>query len=420
VTAPGLRLALVIAATEGGTGRHAAMLAAGCSQSGMHVTVLGPASARSLFPGPPPATAQSGDWYLPLEIASRVRPARDAAAVARLRRLLRRGRPDVVHAHGLRAAAIASLALALIPPGGPAARVTSAPGRRGRPPLVVTVHNAPPPGRGAALVYRMLERLAARRADAVLCVSPDLAQRMRRAGARDVGRAVVPAPPAPAPSAGAVAGARAGIAAGGRPVILAAGRLAPQKGLDVLLDAAARLRGRQSAPLLAIAGQGPLAGQLAARARAGGVDARFLGPRSDIPALLAVADVVVVPSRWEGQPLIVQEALRAARPLVASSVPGIAALTGEDAALLVPPADPAALAAAIASVLDDPALARRLEAAAAARAAALPAPADAISAITGVYAKLASALPRDGRAGGSRRKACQSGDDTGHRAQRRV
>ena len=75
--------------------------------------------------------------------------------------------------------------------------------------------------------------------------------------------------------------------------------------------------------------------------------------------LLAAADVVVVPSSWEGQPLIVQEALRAGRPLVASRAGGIADLTGADGALLVPPGDPKVLAAAVARLLDDPRGGRR-------------------------------------------------------------
>jgi glycosyltransferase involved in cell wall biosynthesis len=112
-----------------------------------------------------------------------------------------------------------------------------------------------------------------------------------------------------------------------------------------------------------------------------------------VPALLAVADVVVVPSRWEGQPLIVQEALRAGRPLVASRVGGIPALTGEAGALLVPPGDSGRLASAVASVLDDPVLSGHLATAAAARATALPSPSVAVDAAIAVYARLASNDP---------------------------
>lgn len=360
------RIAYVVATTAGGTGRHVAMLARGCADRGMVVSVFGPPAARAAF---------RGTSFAPVDIGDRPRPGRDAAAVLRLRRLIARGEPDVVHAHGIRAAAAAALAR---------------PRRSGRPgpALLVTVHNAAPPGALPGTVYRALEWLAARRADAVLCVCADLAERMRRAGARDVALAVVPAPPAAAPAAGAVEKARADIAAGGRPVVLAVGRYAPQKGFDVLVDAMSLLRDRDPAPLLAIAGDGPLAAQLARQARAVRADVRFLGPRSDVPALLAAADVAVVPSRWEGQPLIVQEVLQAGRPLVASRVGGIPALTGPDGALLVPPGDPAQLAAALRSVLDDPALSGRLAASAAARAAALPSPSDAIDAVAAVYARL--------------------------------
>jgi glycosyltransferase involved in cell wall biosynthesis len=172
-------------------------------------------------------------------------------------------------------------------------------------------------------------------------------------------------------------------------VVLAAGRCARQKGFDTLLAAAVILQHGDPAPLVVIAGDGPLAGQLAAQSRAAGVDVRFLGQRDDVPALLAVADVVVVPSRWEGQPLIVQEALRAGRPLVASRVGGIPALTGEAGALLVPPDDPGRLASAVTSVLDDPVLSGHLATTASARAAALPSPSVAVDAAVAVYARLA-------------------------------
>jgi glycosyltransferase involved in cell wall biosynthesis len=363
------RIAYVLGTTAGGTGRHAAMLAAGAMRRGLPVGVFGPAATRSLFPGVA---------FAAVDIAGRPRPARDVAAVLRLRRLLARWAPDVVHAHGLRAGAVAALALAGAP-------------HRPRPAMLVTVHNAAPPGLMPGAVYLALERLTARRADAVLCASADLADRMRRACARDVGLAVVPAQPAGPPSAQAIGLARADMDAAERPIVLGVGRLAPQKGFDVLLEAMIRLQDRDPAPRLVIAGEGPQAGPLAARSRAAGSDVRFLGPRTDIPALLAAADVVAVPSRWDGQPLIVQEVLRAGRPLVASRVGGIADLTGEDAAVLVPPGDPGRLASAIRSMLDDRARARALGAAAMARAASLPSESDAVDAALAVYTRLASA-----------------------------
>jgi glycosyltransferase involved in cell wall biosynthesis len=107
-----------------------------------------------------------------------------------------------------------------------------------------------------------------------------------------------------------------------------------------------------------------------------------------VPALLAAADVVVVPSIWEGQPLIVQETLRAGRPLVATRAGGIAELTGDDAALLVPPGDPGALAAAVTRLLDDPAAAARLAAAARDRAALLPSETAAVDQVFSLYQRV--------------------------------
>ena len=403
-----LRIAYVLGTTAGGTGRHVAMLAQGCAARGMVVRVFGPAeTAHRYFPGPrdpggqdpaprdpevrdpgvedpgvrdpgvedPGGTDGSGDGlarapgFAVVAIGDRPRPGPDLAAVLRLRRLLRAWAPDVVHAHGLRAGAFAALAA------GPGA-------------LVVTVHNAPPAAAPARVVHAALERLTARRADAVTWVSGDLGARMRRAGAHDAGRAVVAAPAFPAPSADQVAAARASLGDGGRPAVFAAGRLTAQKGFDVLIDAAARWQSRHPAPVLAIAGEGPLAGELGARAGAMGVSMRFLGRRADIPALMAAADVVVVPSRWDGQPLVVQEALRAGRPVVASRVGGIPGLTGEDGALLVPPGDAAALASAVFTVLDDRAAAARLEAAATERARALPDAGDAVDSAVALYARL--------------------------------
>ena len=404
-----LRVAYVLGTTEGGTGRHVAMLARGCAAAGLGVTVLGPAQARPLLGFEPAAQAgavQAGTGqpgagqpgaepvdFGTVTVGGWPRPGRDAAAIRRLRRLLAGLAPDVVHAHGLRAGAVAALALRPCP----GARWP----RGRRPALVVTAHNAPPPSAPAAAIYRLLERLVARRADVVLGVSADLTARMRRLGAREVAAAVVPAPEPGrlsagadvARPAGADAGRRPAIAADGRPVVLAVGRLAAQKGFDTLIAAAGRWRDRRPEPLLAIAGTGPLAGELSGQAGRLGVDVRFLGYRDDVPDLLAAADVLALPSRWEGQPLILQEALRAGRPVVAADVGGVRDLAGDGAALLVPPGDPAALAAAVLSVLDDPDLAARLGAAAATRAATLPTEADATAAVIALYTRLAGRRP---------------------------
>jgi glycosyltransferase involved in cell wall biosynthesis len=239
-------------------------------------------------------------------------------------------------------------------------------------------------------VHAQLERICARRADLVLCASADLLARMRAGGARDAEQFDVPAAVGTPPSAGEIAAARRQLSPEGRPVVLAAGRLAPQKGLDVLIDAAAHWRERDPRPVTVIAGDGPLAATLGAQAAGlDDGDVRLLGARSDVPALLEAADVVVVPSRWEARALIVQEAMRAGRPVVATRVGGIPDLTGAGA-LLVPPGDPAALAAAVTAVLDQPALAARLGRAARAQAASFPTAEDALAETLDRYARLAA------------------------------
>jgi glycosyltransferase involved in cell wall biosynthesis len=238
------------------------------------------------------------------------------------------------------------------------------------------------------MTYRVLERIVARGADLVLCVSGDLEKRMRAAGARRVERAVVPAP-GEAPCDPGMLGDTSG-----RPVVLGAGRLAAQKGFATLLAAAASWQDMEPVPKVIIAGEGPLDAELRRQAAAGGVDVSFLGRRDDVPALLAACDVFVLPSHWEGQPLVLQEALRAGAAIVASRAGGIPELAGPDAAYLVAPGDEAQLAAGVRAILLDQSLAARLRAAALGRAGELPTEADAIAAVLTSYGMLAR---RDGR-----------------------
>ncbi len=303
----GRRVLLVLATSTGGVGQHVLGLQQRLADRGADVRVACPASTQQVFGFP---------RHVPLEIGSRPAPVRDLRALRRLR-----AEPaDLVHAHGLRAGSVAALA------------------GRGRP-LIVTWHNAQLGGGPAGAA---LERLVARRADLTLAASADLAARARALGAREVRVAPVAAP-ALRPT-----GRDPGL---GSPLVLAVGRLHPQKGYDVLLAALPRL----GDAVVAVAGDGPLADELAARAP--GV--RWLGRRDDVADLLRAADVVVLPSVWEARSLTAQEALRAGRPLVATAVGGLPELLG-DGAVLVPPGDPQALGDAVRALLDDPAAAAAL------------------------------------------------------------
>lgn len=335
-----VRVLLVLATSTGGVGRHVRSLAAGLTSQGVTVDVAGPACTQEVFGFPS---------FEVVRIGTRPRPLRDARAALRLRRLSRT--VEVVHAHGLRAGTLAAAA---------AGRR-----RRGRPALVVTWHNE-----ASGRVGRLLQRYLARRTDVTLAASADLLSSALRSGGRDVRLAPVAAPTR------APTGTDPGL---GHPLVLAVGRLHPQKGYDTLL-AALPLLGEC---VVAVAGDGPLRAELAAAAP----QVRWLGQREDVADLLAVADVVVLPSRWEARSLTAQEALRAGRPLVATAVGGLRELLAEGA-VLVPPGDPQALGRAVRALLDDPRAARELGERARTVAARWPDEQDTVRQVAAVYAEL--------------------------------
>jgi glycosyltransferase involved in cell wall biosynthesis len=156
-------------------------------------------------------------------------------------------------------------------------------------------------------------------------------------------------------------------------VLVAVGNLYPVKGHTHLIDAAARLAERHPTLHVAIAGRGDLAATLWSRARTRGLDGRvhLLGLRDDISAILAAADVFVMPSLSEGLPLALLEAMWAGRPIVASDVGEVGvALNHGEAGALVEPGNVEALAEALDRVLSDREHAQRLADHAARRACA--------------------------------------------------
>ncbi len=313
----GRRVVEVLATSAGGVGTHVRTIVPAIRAAGARVGVCGAPATEELF-----GFSAAGADFRPVGISAGLAPVADGRAVGQLRRDT--AGADLVHAHGLRAGLVAA-----------AARRLS--GQRDRP-LVLTLHNAlqESPGPRQRLL-RAVEGLTIRGADLVLAVSSDLADNARRLGARDVRVAPALAPPlAPAVRTRAEVRAELGVA-DGRPLLVAIGRLHPQKGYDVLFEAVAaweRDDRLKPAPLVAIAGDGPLEHELAERVRAERLPILLLGRRSDVADLLGAADACVLPSRWEGSPFTAQEALRAGTPLISTRAGGIAELVGTGAELV--------------------------------------------------------------------------------------
>jgi len=149
-------------------------------------------------------------------------------------------------------------------------------------------------------------------------------------------------------------------------VVVVVANLIAYKGHAGFLEAWTRVVARVPAAMALLVGDGPLRAQLEARAAALGLgpSVRFLGARRDVPAVLALADVVVHPSLEEGFSNAILEAMAAARPVVASAVGGVPeAVVHEVTGLLTPPGDAEALAAAVVSLLGDPGRSAKLGAA---------------------------------------------------------
>jgi glycosyltransferase involved in cell wall biosynthesis len=348
---------------------HVRSLAHGLVERGVEVTVCGPVRAEAEH-----RFTRAGARFRTVETGTSARD--EAAALGVLRYVC--SSAGVVHAHGPHAGLLSALALASL-------RLA---GRRV--PLVLTLHSAAEPHGPRARLRTAVERRVVRRADIVLCASSDLLRHARALGARDARLAPVAAPRIDTvPDAAELRRKiREEFAAGDRPLLLSVGRLAPGKGYGVLLDAARAWRGVEPSPLLIVSGEGPDREALQRRVDAEELPVLLLGRREDVPELLAAADVVVLPSRWEGRSLLAQEALRCGVPLVATAVGGVPELVG-DAACLVPYGDAPALAHAVTTLLRDPTHRATLAARGRTQAATWPDEDDTVAQVLSIYDELA-------------------------------
>ncbi|MCA1726658.1 MAG: glycosyltransferase family 4 protein [Actinobacteria bacterium] len=225
-------------------------------------------------------------------------------------------------------------------------------------------HLPPETGRGRVWLAARIARFVCRRADLVRCISQDLVRKAAAAGVPASRLALVPSrcdtaqfDPARYPQAREAVRRRLGIPAG-EVVLLFAGALSVHKGVRHLIEAMGSLLRERDDVTCLVAGSGRRNGELRALARDLGVEhkARFLGsvPYSQMPELMAAADVFVLPSLDEGMPRVVLEAMAMELPVVGSSVGGIPEMVREgETGSLVPAGDSAALAGALGRLLED-------------------------------------------------------------------
>lgn len=266
------------------------------------------------------------------------------AEIHRLTRVVEDVSPDLVHLHSAKAGLVGRLAI-----------------RRGRA-TVFQPHAWSFEAVQGALRQATLswERLGARWADAIVCVSHDERLRGQAVGVR--GRyaeipngidldAFRPADEKVRAQAREMLGLEKG------PIAVLLGRLFQQKGQDTMLRAWPSVRERAAGALLVLVGDGPERGVLE---RMAGEGVRFAGATREVAPWIAAANVVVLPSRWEaGLTLAAMEAMAMSRSVVATDVAGMREGLLPGCGAVVPVDDEAPLAEAVATRLADPALAQR-------------------------------------------------------------
>jgi glycosyltransferase involved in cell wall biosynthesis len=330
--APRPRARVLLLATSldtGGAERALSRLAAGLPSRGFDV------EAASLLPPGALGRALAAGGIRVHDLGGARKTALPRAALA-LARLLARGRFDALASLLFHANQVARIAARLLGPGRPAHLASIRIVERARP------------------WRQALERLLLPLSERVVFVSEDA--RRIVCGGRPPRRALVirngvPLPATPAPLAP------------GAPWV-ALGRVEPQKGVDVLLEAWRLLAsaGAPPPPRLLVAGRlGPGGEALRARAAALALPIEFLGEVEDPAPLLAGAGGMVLASRYEGTPNALLEGMAAGLPCVATRAGGVPEVLAEGReGLLVPVEDPAALAAAVRALVLDPARAAAL------------------------------------------------------------
>ncbi len=144
-------------------------------------------------------------------------------------------------------------------------------------------------------------------------------------------------------------------------IVFSPSRLAPQKGIDIMIEVARRVTAKHPGTMFIVAGGGLLTGQVEDWARAAGVgdNMRFLGPIDTVPAHLRAADIFLLTSRWEALPISIVEAFRAGLPVIATDCGGVSELVDEQVGTLCPVEDVEALTQTVLDYLERPDLRAR-------------------------------------------------------------
>jgi len=338
---------LVPSLSVGGAERVAALLARAHAAAGDAVAVVALGAAAGSWIEA--ELAQEGVAVHPLGKG----PGLEPAVVGRLAARLRALRPDVVHTH-------LHVLKYLMP---------SLVGLRPRPVVVHTLHNLA--REEAVAADRLVQRLCFGRGVHPVAIGVAVAQSAAELYGQQPAAVIpngVPVGVFAEARAQHRAAARAALGLGdGDVLVFTAGRLNPQKNHALLLEAFADRR--LAGATLALAGDGELRPALEAQAAALGGRARLLGVRRDVPALLGAADLFALSSDYEGNPLVVMEAMAAGLPVVSTEVGCVPELVVPGTGLLVPPGQPAAFADALVALVADGPGRRAMGEAAAARAA---------------------------------------------------
>lgn len=317
----------VLGPSTGGIRRHVAELTRQIGSLGWRSVVAGPVGVMDGIGPQQVALGTTDDWSV--------------RRMVRVRRMLRQHvrSVDLVHAHGIKAAA----AVAWV---------------RGRAPMVVTLHNDMV-GTHAGARARLrgtVQNALLRRADHVIHVSRAGAEAHRR-HQRWRQSSVIMSFAAPATASATRSDTRVRLGVDDAPLVVVVARLHPQKDLSMFLRAFAEVLQLVPAARAVVAGDGPLRTELEALQGSLGLAdvVDFVGATDQAADLVAAADVFAISSRWEAGPITAVEAMQLGIPVVMTDTGAVAELAGPLAAAIVTPTgDAKAFASALVSLLTGP------------------------------------------------------------------